>query len=91
VIGAESQRDLIDSVPGATFLPLSASQSAGLYVLLPRNTLVSPQFTHSVRDVTQTLSPAAAAAAMGPYYPRVYVCPLHTLMARGLQACDHRP
>jgi hypothetical protein len=87
VIGSESQREVIDRVPGTTFLPFSASQPARLYFLLLRNTLVSPGFTHSVQDVTQTLSPPAAAAAMGPYYPRVFVCTLHTLVARGLDAC----
>jgi hypothetical protein len=89
VIGSEAQRNVIDSVPGATFLPFSASQPARLYFLLLRNTLVSPQFTHSVQNVTRTLSPAAAAAAMGPYYPRVFVCALRALVARGLHACDH--
>jgi hypothetical protein len=87
VIGAESQRDVIEGVPGATFLPFSATKPARLYLLLLRNTLVSPQFTHSVQDVTRTLNPAATAAAMGPYYPRVFVCALHTLVARGLDAC----
>ena len=31
--------------------------------------------------------PAAAAAGMGPYYPRAALCPLATLTAHGPQAC----
>ncbi len=30
---------------------------------------------------------SAAAAVMGPYYPRTAVCPLATLTAKGPQAC----
>lgn len=76
VIGTESQRDAIDSVPGATFLPFATDQTTPLYVLLLRETLVNPAFPHSTANVTQTGDPAAAEAAMGPYYPRISVCPL---------------
>jgi hypothetical protein len=62
---------------------------AALYFVLLRNTLVAPRFTHSDQDVKPTLSPAAAAAAMGLYYPHVSVCALHVLIARGVHACDH--
>jgi hypothetical protein len=87
VIGTETQRTAIERLPGVTFLPFSSTESTRLYLLLLRNTLVSPQFTHSVQDVTQTLDPTAAAAAMGPYYPQVSTCPLTTLMTSGPQAC----
>jgi hypothetical protein len=49
--------------------------------------LASASFTHSPKGVTQADDPAAAAAAMGPYYPRAKVCPLATLTAKGPQAC----
>ena len=49
--------------------------------------LVSTSFTHSPQNVTQASDPAAAAAGMGPYYPRAALCPLATLTAHGPQAC----
>jgi hypothetical protein len=88
VIGSESQSAAIDSVPGVTFLPFSATQTGPTYLLALRNTLVSGSFTHSVEDVTQAWDPAAAAAAMGPYYPRVTVCSLASLKAKGPLACQ---
>jgi hypothetical protein len=72
VIGTETQRTAIERLPGVTFLPFSSTESTRLYFLLLRNTLVSP---------------TAAAAAMGPYYPRMSTCPLTTLTTGGLQAC----
>jgi hypothetical protein len=87
VIGRESQRTAIGRVPGVTFLPFSATHPAGPYLLGLRNVLVSTSFTHSPRSVTQASDPAAAAAAMGPYYPRATLCPLATLTAKGAQAC----
>jgi hypothetical protein len=87
VIGDETQRAAIERVPNVTFLPFSSTESTRLYFLLLRDTLVSPQFTHSVQDVTQTQDPAAAAAAMGPYYPQMSTCPLTTLTTGGPQAC----
>lgn len=87
IIGTETQRTAIERLPGVTFLPFSSTESTQLYFLLLRNTLVSPQFTHSVQDVTQTRDPTAAAAAMGPYYPQMSTCPLTTLTTDGPQAC----
>ena len=87
VIGSESQRAAISRVPGVTFLPFSTTHPAGLYVLGLRNMLVSTSFTHSPQGITQASDPAAAAAVMGPYYPRAAVCPLATLTAKGPQAC----
>ena len=89
VIGAESQRAAIERIPGVTFLPFSTSLPTKLYVLLLRNMLVSSQFANSVQSVTPADDPAAAAAAMGAYYPRASVCPLATLAARGAAACGH--
>lgn len=87
VIGSESQRAAISRVPGVTFLPFSTTHPAGVYLLALRNMLVSSSFGHSPQGVTQANDPAAAAAAMGPYYPRTAVCPLATLTAHGPQAC----
>ena len=87
VIGGESQRAAISRVPGVTFLPFSATRPAGPYLLALRNLLASTSFTHSPRNVTQASDPAAAAAGMGPYYPRTAACPLATLTAKGPQAC----
>ena len=87
VIGSESQRAAISRVPGVTFLPFSTAHPAGPYLLALRNVLASTSFTHSPQDVTQAEDPAAAAAVMGPYYPRAAVCPLATLTAHGPQAC----
>jgi hypothetical protein len=71
VIGAESQRAAIDRVPGVTFLPFATDRTTPVYVLLLRDTLVNPAFAHSTANVTQTGDPAAAAAVMGAYYPRI--------------------
>jgi hypothetical protein len=87
VIGSESQRAAISRVPGVTFLPFSTAHPAGPYLLALRNVLVSSSFAYSPQSVTQASDPAAAAAVMGPYYPRTAVCPLATLTARGPQAC----
>jgi hypothetical protein len=87
VIGGESQRAAISRVPGVTFLPFSTIQASRLYLVLLRNVLVSTSFTQSPKNITQADDPAAAAAVMGPYYPRTAVCPLATLAAHGPRAC----
>jgi hypothetical protein len=87
VIGSESQRAAISRVPGATFLPFSTTQASRFYFLGLRNVLVSSSFAHSPQNVTQADDPAAAAAGMGPYYPRAADCPLATLTAKGPRAC----
>jgi hypothetical protein len=88
VIGSEAQRAAIDRVPGVTFLPFSTAHPTGLYLVALRNTLVSSSFAHSPQAITQASDPAAAAAAMGAYYPRATVCPLATLTAHGPQGCE---
>lgn len=87
VIGGESQRAAISRVPDATFLPFSTSNPARGYLLALRDTLVGSSFAHSPQSITRAVDVAAAAAAMGPYYPRAAVCPLATLTAHGPQAC----
>lgn len=88
VIGSEAQRAAISRVAGATFLPFSDNQTTPLYLLWLRNELVNPVFAHSAQAVTQADDAGAAAAAMGPYYPRVYTCALATLTAKGITACE---
>ena len=94
VIGSEAQRAAISKIPGATFLPYSSTVTTPrggpwpLYLLLLRNILVNPDFPHSAQKVTQATDAPAAAAAMGPYYPRVSTCPLVTLTTKGLSACE---
>jgi hypothetical protein len=87
VIGGESQRAAIGRVPGVTFLPFSTARPGGLYLLALRYLLVSSSFTHSPESITRADDPAAAAAAMGSYYPHAAVCPLATLIAHGPRAC----
>ena len=87
MIGGESQRAAVSRLPGVTFLPFATVQPTGLYVLMLRNMLVSTSFSHSTAGVTRPDDPAAAAAVMGPYYPRAAVCPLATIVAKGPQAC----
>jgi hypothetical protein len=87
VIGSEAQRAAISGVPGVTFLPFSTAHPAGPYLLGLRNVLVSTSFAQSPENVTQAADPAAAAAIMGPYYPRAVVCPLATLTIKGPQGC----
>lgn len=87
VLGTEAQRAAIERVPGVTFLPFATDQTTPLYVLFLRNMLVNPAFPNAVQNVTQGTDPAAAAAAMGPYYPHARVCPLATLTAGGPKSC----
>jgi hypothetical protein len=49
---------------------------------------VNPDFAQSAAAVTQADDAAAAAAAMGPYYPRISTCALATLTAKGITACE---
>jgi hypothetical protein len=87
VVGAESQRAAVESVPGATFLPFATDQTSPLYILLLRNLLTAPQFTESAQSIPEPSDPAAAAAVMGPYYPHAAVCSLTVLTTQGVQAC----
>jgi hypothetical protein len=49
--------------------------------------MVSTSFAHSLQGVTRASDPAAAAAVMGPYYPRTAVCPLATLCRSNTRLC----
>jgi hypothetical protein len=90
VIGSETQRAAISRIAGATFLPFSTTQTAKVYLLLLRNMLVNPSFTHAVQNITRASEAPAASAAMGPYYPKISTCALSALIAKGLIACEAR-
>jgi hypothetical protein len=87
VVGTESQRAALRSIRGVTFLPFSASQPAAPESLMLRTMVVAPGFTQAIQDVPGDASPAAAAAVMGPYYPRAGLCPVATLTSQGPDAC----
>jgi len=87
VLGSESQRAAISAVRDATFLPFQTGSTARFYVVLLRNLLVSSGFSHSPLAITKTGDPAAATAAMGPYYPQIRTCPLATVVKDGMSAC----
>ena len=86
-VGTESQRAAIERVPGVTFLPFSAADPAKPHVLFLRNMLSSPGFSEAVQDVPANRNAASAAAVMGPYYPRMALCPLAGLTRSGPDAC----
>jgi hypothetical protein len=48
---------------------------------------VNKGFNYSPQTVTKTFDPAAASAAMGPYYPTIKTCPLATLIQNGMSGC----
>jgi hypothetical protein len=87
VVGTEAQRPAIGRIPGATFLPFSATEPTTLHALLLRTMVASPDFAQAVQNVPENGSPASAAAVMGPYYPGTAICPLATLTRQGPAAC----
>jgi len=87
VIGTESQRATIERIPGTTFLPFSAISPTQPYELNLRNMLPEGHFRQAIQNVPANGRSASAAAAMGPYYPRISFCPLATLAADGPSAC----
>jgi hypothetical protein len=87
VVGTEAQRPVVKRIPGATFLPFSTADPTTPHLLFLRNMLANPGFAQAIQNVAQSGSPAAAAAVMGPYYPRTAICPLSTLARSGPGAC----
>lgn len=72
-----------DSAGAYWALPIVGGPSAsitGAYLKLPTISVA--------QKVTRASDAPAAAAAMGPYYPHVSTCPLATLVAKGVSACD---
>jgi hypothetical protein len=87
VIGTEAQKNAIEHVAGVTFLPLSLTQPAPLYLLAMRYTLANPTFESAPQNIVQTGSAPAAAQTMGAYYPHAQVCSLSVLSSGGTSAC----
>ena len=86
VIGTESQRHQVDSIPDATFVPLSTDYQ-GPYFLLLRNLLPNGDFRPAIQNVPLNATPEQTAEIMGEYYPRARLCNLDSLVARGISAC----
>jgi hypothetical protein len=84
VVGTESQRAAVRTLPRVTFLPFSVAQPTAPVSLMLRNMVVAPGFTQAIQDVPPATPPAAV---MGAYYPLAGVCPLTTLVRWGAEAC----
>ncbi|MCW5889433.1 MAG: hypothetical protein KIT14_02660 [bacterium] len=87
VVGTESQRARIERIAGATFLPFSADLPATPHSLYFRNMVPADGFEQGCQYVPYERNPDAAAAVMGPYYPRSRVCGLANLVQNGAVAC----
>ena len=86
MVGTEAQRHQVDSIPNATFVPLSADYQ-GAYFLLLRNLLPNGDFRPAIQNVPMDATPEQTAAIMGEYYPRAHLCSLESLVAQGVSAC----
>ncbi|MDN3247561.1 hypothetical protein [Streptomyces sp. ZSW22] len=87
VVGTEEQRTTVESVPGVTFLPLSAATPEDKHLLILRNMLADPDFAEAIQRVPVGSDPARTAEVMGDHYPRTAYCDLASLTASGPQAC----
>ena len=87
VVGAESQRQAIEQVPGVTFLPFSTARPAATHRIILRNMVVDAGFAEAVQNVPEDGDPASAAAVMGDYYPVTKVCSLAALTSEGPADC----
>lgn len=87
VVGREEQRAAVESVPGVTFLPLSAATPTDKHLLILRNMLADPGFTEAIQQVPAGSGPARTAEVMGDHYPRTAYCDLTSLTASGPEAC----
>ncbi|MFD1544759.1 hypothetical protein [Nonomuraea guangzhouensis] len=87
VVGAESQRQAIEQVPGVTFLPFSTARPAATHRIILRNMVVDAGFAEAVQNVPEDGDPASAAAVMGEYYPVTKVCSLAALTSEGPADC----
>jgi hypothetical protein len=81
VMGTETQRARIESVPGLTFVPWSAARPAAQHVLFLRNMLANSRFAEAIQNVTAINDADGARAVMRSYYPETAVCALATLEA----------
>ncbi|MFI8525985.1 hypothetical protein ACIGB8_16130 [Promicromonospora sukumoe] len=87
VVGTEDQRERIEAIPGATFLPLSAEQPRADHVLVLRNMLPVDGFEESVVNVPEGSDAARTAEIMGDYYPESDTCTIKQLEKKGAEAC----
>jgi hypothetical protein len=87
VVGAESQRAQIESMPSVTFVPVSSAHAQDTHFLLFRNLLANADFKQAVQDVPTGASPDETASVMGDYYPRASLCALSTLAVQGISGC----
>jgi hypothetical protein len=87
VIGTEDQRDQIEQIPGATFLPLAEGQTSEEHIVILRNMLPADDFEESVSNVPVGSDPATAEEIMGQYYPESDTCSLKKLEKKGAEAC----
>lgn len=87
VVGTESLRAQIDSLPSATFVPLSSEHAQEKHLLVMRHLLANNDFKQAVQNVPPDASPDQCAAVMGDYYPQATSCALSTLVAQGITSC----
>ncbi|WP_121704645.1 hypothetical protein [Streptomyces sp. E5N298] len=87
VVGTEQQRTTVESVPGVTFLPLSAATPTDKHLSILRNMLADPGFAEAIQQVPVGSGPARTGEVMGDHYPRAAYCDLTTLTISGPQAC----
>lgn len=85
VVAQPGQREAVEAA-GGTFIPLSTTKPHARQILILRNMLPNESFERAVQSAPQNASPASAARAMGPYYPRAYRCTLAQFEA-GAPAC----
>ena len=86
-LGTEAQRMAIESIPGATFLPLFTAQPGATHILFFSEILASQSFAYSPQQVAQGNDPVSTATAMGPTYPPAAICPLSALVKGGAASC----
>ncbi|MBF6336605.1 hypothetical protein IU450_11995 [Nocardia abscessus] len=89
VVGTERQRERIERIPGATFVPFDAAHADRQQLLVLRNMLPDSDFPHAVQNVPGGTPPEHAAEIMGPYYPRTALCELSGFAA-GTWSCPPR-
>jgi hypothetical protein len=90
VIATQEQQQKVSRFKSVTFVPTSIKSKKDREVLILRNMLSNANFQQSALNAPQDMSPAGAAAAMGPYYPRAVSCPLKFYLQRGPNACFSR-
>lgn len=87
VVGSESQRAQIESMPSVTFVPISSEHVQGNHRLVLRNLLSNNDFSQAVQNVPSDAESDQAAAVTGDYYPRTTLCALSALVTQGVSAC----